>query len=227
MSMILRDIHFPVREATISGYILNPDWLGKYGENENPGLCWEVEVHTEEQSVGESFLDNAQMSCGEFSLPIRRWTELEGKTVVSDKNNKDIGAPNALSHFWTHELIPYSTLKFGERAENKFVVHWEGVCHPMLDEPYDTNVPFLIQTEAVFKEISVSASQSDTDATTLERLSKYLDTADLIQRPMKEIVRNDPVENRFGMIDPFVRRLFGFPSTRRSVQRYSIFEPRF
>ena len=29
--MILGDIHFPVREATISGHMLNPDWLNCCG----------------------------------------------------------------------------------------------------------------------------------------------------------------------------------------------------
>ncbi|HEX9960121.1 MAG TPA: hypothetical protein VGB00_04275 [Pyrinomonadaceae bacterium] len=42
--MILRDIHFPIREATISGHMLNPDWLNKYGKNENHGLAWKVTV---------------------------------------------------------------------------------------------------------------------------------------------------------------------------------------
>jgi hypothetical protein len=231
MYMILGDIHFPVREATISGYMLNPDWLNKYGKDENPGLEWEVVVHTEEQAIyeetDEETLAAPRMSWAEFSFPtMRRWLDLEGKTVQSDPADQDPRALVAISYFETHEVMPSSTLKFVKRAGNKFQIHWEGTCDPMLGEPYDKDVPFLIQTEATFKEISVQASQSDTDATTLERLSKYLDPADFIQHPMKEIVRNDPVENRFGIIDPFLRWLFRCPSTRRSVQRYSVFEPR-
>jgi hypothetical protein len=53
MNMILRDIHFPIREATISGYILDPDWLNKYAKNENLRLEWEVVVQTEEQTIDE------------------------------------------------------------------------------------------------------------------------------------------------------------------------------
>ena len=227
MNMILRDIHFPVREATISGYMLDPDWLNKYGKDENPGLCWEVVVDTEEQPIDEDLFPQApRISWGEFSFPMRRWFELEGKIVHSDATNRDPSVPNAFSYFWTHEPIPYSTLKFVKRVGNKFVIHWQGTCNPMLEEPYNKDVPFLIQTEAAFKEISVQASQTDTDATTLERLSKYLDPADFLQHPMKEIVRHDPVENRFGIIAPWLRGLFGCPGTRRSVQRYSIFEPR-
>src|SRR5687767_6337015 len=117
MNMILRDIHFPVREATISGYMLNPDWLNKYGKNENPGLCWEVVVQTEEQTLFEKtdkecFAD-PRISWGEFSFPIMRsWLELEGKTVHFDAANSDPSAPHPFSYFWTHELIPFSTLKF-------------------------------------------------------------------------------------------------------------------
>lgn len=231
MYMILRDIHFPIREATISGYMLNPDWLNKYGKNENPGLEWEVVVQTEEQTLYEEtdeeiFVD-PRISWAEFSFPtMRRWFDLEGKTVHSDATNRDPSAQVAFSYFWTHEAILNSTLKFVKRAGNKFVIHWEGTCDPLLGEPYHKDVPFLIQTEAAFKEITVQASQSDTDATTLERLSKYLDPADFIQHPMKEIVRDDPVENRFGIIDPLLRWVFRCPDTKRWVQRYSIFEPR-
>jgi hypothetical protein len=167
------------------------------------------------------------MSWGEFSFPtMHRWLELEGKTIHFDASNDDLSAPHPFSYFWTHELIPSSTLKFGKRIGNKFVIHWEGTCNPFLGEPYNEDVPFLIQTEATFKEISVSGSQSDTDATMFERLSKYLDPADFIQQPMKETVWDDPVENRFGIIDPLLRWVFGCPSTVRTIQRYSIFEPR-
>lgn len=231
MNMILRDIHFPIREATISGYILDPDWVNKYGKNENLRLEWEVVVQTEEQTIDEGtdeeFFADPRFSWGEFSFPtMRRWFELEGKTIHFDAANSDLSAPHPFSYFETHELIPISTLKFVKRAGNKFVIHWEGVCDPMLSEPYNKNVPFLIQTEAAFKEITVSANQRDTDSTTLERLAKYLDATDFIQHPMKETVHNIPVENRFGIIDPLLRRVFGCPDTRRWVQRYSIFEPR-
>src|SRR5688572_679060 len=111
MNMILRDIHFPIREATISSYILDPDWLNKYGKNENPGLCWEVVVQTEEQPIGEEITAAPRISWGEFSFPLRRWLELEGQTIHSDAANQDPGA-HAFSYFWTHEVIPYSTLKF-------------------------------------------------------------------------------------------------------------------
>ncbi len=229
--MILRDIHFPVREATISGYILDPDWLSKYGKNEKLRLEWEVVVQTEEQTLfketDEECFADPRISWGEFSFPtMRRWSELEGKTIHFDAAKSDPSAPHPFSYFWTHELIPSSTLKFVKRAGNKFVIHWEGVCDPMLGEPYHKNVPFLIQTEATFKEITVRANPKDTDATTLERLSKYLDTSDFIQHPMKETVHNIPVENRFGVIDPLLRWVFGQPDTKQWVQRYSIFEPR-
>jgi hypothetical protein len=228
--MILRDIHIPVREATISGYMLNPDWLNRYGKNENAGLCWEVVVQTEEKSINEDtdelFFD-PRLSWGEFSFPtMRRWLELEGKTLHFDAADGDLGAPHPFSYFGTHELIPYSTLNFVKRTGNKFQIHWEGTCHPLLDEPYNKNVPFRIQTEAVFKEITVQASRSDTDATTRERLSKYVDPADFIQHPMTETAREVPVENRFGIIDPLLRRIFGLPETTQWIQRYSVFEPR-
>jgi hypothetical protein len=168
-----------------------------------------------------------RMSWGEFNFPtMRRWFDLEGKTVHSDETDSKPGTPHAFSYFDTHEAMPKSTLKFVKRAGNKFVIHWEGTCNPLQEEPYYQDVPFLIETEAIFKEISIQAGKNDTDATTLERLSKYLDPADFIQHPMKEIVRNDPVENRFGIIDPLMRWVFGRPDTIRSVQRYSTFEPR-
>jgi len=226
MTMILRDVRFPIREATISGHILNPDWLNKYGEGKSLRLEWDVVVQTEEQLIDEELFADPRISWAEFSFPIRRWSELEGQTIQFDAARDALTAPHAFSYFETHELIPVSTLKFVKRAGNKFLIHWEGTCDPMFEEPYHKNVPFLIQTEAVFKEISVQAGESDTDATTLERLSKYLDPADFIQHPMKEIVRNDPVENRFGIFDPLLRWVFRSPATRRSVQRYSVFEPR-
>ena len=231
MSMILRDIRLPIREATITGYMLDPDWLDKYGEDESPGLEWEVSVQTEERAIYEGtddeiFLD-PRMSWGEFSFPtMRRWYDLEGKTIHFDEAKSDPKAPHPFSYFWTHELIPRSTLKFVKRAGNKFRIHWEGTCNPMLGGQYDRDVPFLIETEAAFKEISLQASRSDTDATTLERLSKYLDPADLIQHPIKETVRDFPVEKRFGIIDPLLRWVFRRPDTTRVVFRSSIFEPR-
>lgn len=231
MSMILRDIQIPIREATISGYMLELDWLNKYGKNESAGLQWEVVVQTEEQIIYEGTDDelivDPRISWGEFSFPtMRRWFDLEGKTLHFDKSQKDSSAPHPFSYFDTHELISNSTLKFVKRAGNKFLIHWEGTCDPLQPEPYYKDVPFVIQTEAVFEKIGISASQSDTDATTLERLSKYLDPADFIQHPIKETVRVDPVENRFGIIDPLLRWIFGCPDTTRTVFRSSIFEPR-
>jgi hypothetical protein len=231
MYMILRDIQIPIQDATINGYMLNPDWLNKHGKDENPGLCWEVVVQTEEQTIFEETDDETiiapRMSWAEFSFPtMRRWFDLEGKTVHFDKSDKNPGASAGFSYFWTHETMPSSTLTFVKRAGGKFEIQWEGTCHPLLEEPYYKNVPFLIQTEAVFQEIGIQASQSDTDATTLERLSQYLDPADFIQHLMKETVRIDPVENRFGIIDPLLRWIFRCPDTRRTVFRSSIFEPR-
>ena len=232
MNMILGDIQFPIREATISGYMIKLDGLNKYGKNDDPGLCWEVVVQTEEQILFEGTdyetFTAPRISWGEFSFPaMRRWSDLEGKTLNSDmvRRTRDVPA-GAFSYFWTHEAIPNSTLKFVKRAGNKFVIHWEGICDPLMEEPYHKNVPFLIQTEAVFKQIGISASQSDTDATTLERLSKYLDPADFIQQPIKETVRDFPVENRFGIIDPLLRWVFGGSDKKRVVFRDSIFEPR-
>lgn len=230
--MILRDIQFPIREATISGYMIKLDWLNKYGKNEDPGLCWEVVVQTEEQilfeETGDENFTAPRISWGEFSFPaMRRWFDLEGKILSSDMVSRTPSVPGgAFSYFWTHEAIPNSTLKFVKRSGNKFVIHWQGICDPLMGEPYGKDVPFLIQTEAVFKGISITASQSDTDATTLERLSKYLEPADFIQQPMKETVRDFPVENRFGVTDPLLRWVFGCPDTQRVVFRDSIFDPR-
>lgn len=225
MTMLLRDIRFPLREAIISGYILNPDWLNNYGKDEQPGLYWSVRVQTEEQFIGGEFFAAPRISWDEISFPLlSRWLDIEGKTVHCDA--ADPRVPHPCSYFDTHEIIPSSTLKIGERAGHKFRIHWEGTCDPLLEAPYDKDVPFIIQTEATFKEISVQAGRSDTDATTLERLSKYLNPADFIQHPIKEIVRNDPVQNRYGMIGSLRDWIFRSPATRRSVQRYSIFEPR-
>lgn len=227
MSMILRDINFPVREATINGYLINLDWLNKYGKNENPGLCWEVVVDAEElPELADVFPQAPRISWGEFSFPtMRRWSDLEGKIVCCDAD-RDPHSPVAVSYFWTHETVSHSTLKFVKRTNNKFEIYWEGKCNPHLGEPYHTDVPFLIETEAVFEQISLGASQSDTDATTLERLSKYLDPGDFIQHPIKETIREDPVENRFGVLDLALRWLFRCPDTVRTVQRYSVFKPR-
>jgi hypothetical protein len=137
-----------------------------------------------------------RISWGEFSFPsMHRWYDLEGKILSSDMVGRTPSVPaGAYSYFSEHEAIPISTLKFVKRSGNKFVIHWEGI----LGEPYQKDVPFLIQTEAVFKGIGIMANQSDTDATTPERLSKYIDPADFIQHPMKETIRDFPVENRFG-----------------------------
>jgi hypothetical protein len=227
MNMILGDINLPVREATINGYILHPDYV----KNENPGLDWEVIVQTEEKVLFEETDDeiylSPRISWGEFSFPtMRRWFELEGKSLHFDAARDDLSAPHPFSYFNTHELIPSSTLKFAERAGNKFLIHWEGTCDALWVEPYNKDVPFLIQTEAVFKEISVMASESDTDATTRELLAKYLDPDDFIQHPLKEVAQNVAVENRFGIIEPLLRWVFGSPDTKQMKYRYSLFEPR-
>ena len=232
MSMILGDIQFPIREATISGYMIKLDGLNKYGKNEDPGLCWEVIVQTEGQILFEGTDDEyftaPRISWGEFSFPaMRRWFDLEGKVLSSDMVGRTPSVPaGACSYFDTHDAVSNSTLKFVKRSGNKFVIHWEGICDSLMGESYDKGVPFLIQTEAVFKQIGISANQSDTDATTRERLSKYLDPADFIQHPIKETVRDFPVENRFGIIDPLLRWVFGGSDTERVVFRDSIFEPR-
>jgi hypothetical protein len=223
MKMILRDIHFPIREATISGSLFHPDYI-RSAKYLNPGLDWEIIVQTEEQPIDEDFFADPRMSCGEFSLPLRRWLDLEGQTVHSAAGNQP-GAPVAFSYFGTHEAIPSSTLKFVKRMGNKFLIHWEGTCEPMFEEPYKKNVPFLIQTEATFKEISVQAIPRDTDATTLERLSKYIDPADFIQHPLEKSDYDDSVENRYGIFEPLLH--WFFPRRRTgSRYRYSRFEPR-
>lgn len=229
MNMILRDIRFPIRQATISGYMLP----NKYGKDEYAGLYWEVVVQTEEQRIIFEEDDHYEVtapriSWGEFSFPtMRRWSDLEQKTLNSDIVGRTPDVPaGALSYFWTHECIPNSTLQFVKRTGNKFVIHWAGICEPQMREPYHKEVPFLIQTEAVFDKISIPASPSDTDATTLERLSKYLDTADLIQHPIKETVRDFPVKNRFGIFSPLLRWVSGRSDTERVVFRDSIFQPR-
>jgi hypothetical protein len=232
MNMILGDIRLPIREATISGYMLDPDWLREYGGNERPRLEWEVVVQTEERAIHEETDDETildpRMSWGEFSFPaMRRWLDLEGKIISYDATGDGArGVVRAFSYFATHEAMAESTLHFGERAGNKFVIRWQGTCDPLLEEPYHKNVPFLIQTEAVLQEITVHAAPSDTDATTLERLSKHIDPADLIQRPMKEVVHNVPVKKRFGIFDPLLGRIFRRPGAGRSIHRYSVFEPR-
>jgi len=218
MYMILRDIDFPVREATITGYIHHPEYV----KDANPGLEWDVVVQTEEQLIDAE----ARISWGEFSFPMRRWLELEGKTIHFDVTRDGLSAPRAFSYFATHELIPYSTLKFVKRVGTKFVIHWEGTCSPLLGEPYQKDVPFRIQTEAAFKEVSVMAGPDDTDATTLALLSKYLDPADFIQHPLKETVRDIPVENRFGIFDLLLRWIFPSSGSRQIRFRYSVFEPR-
>jgi hypothetical protein len=96
MTMILRELSFPVREATIFGYLLNPDWLDKYGRDEYQGLAWEVIVQTEELMIDEEYYAEPRLTCGEFSLPIRRWPELEGQIVRSGAA-RGPGAPVALS----------------------------------------------------------------------------------------------------------------------------------
>jgi hypothetical protein len=220
--MILRDINFPVRTATITGYILHPEYV----KDENPRLEWEVSVQTEERMIDEEYFASPRISWGEFGFEMRRWSELEGKTIHFDAARDDLTVPHAFSYFDTHELIPYSTLKFGKREGNKFVIDWEGTCDPRLGEPYQTNVPFRIRTEAVFKKVSVMANHSDTDATTLERLSKYLDPADFIQHPLEEPAPDIPVEKRFGIFDPLLRWAFRRPAHSRLKYRYSIFKPR-
>lgn len=227
MSMILRDIRFPVREATLYGHVADRKGIP-------PGLSWSVEVQTEEQilkipaveeSIDDEIFAAPRMSCEFEGFLMRRWLELEGKTVHSD-TAAALPFPAAFSYFEEHERIPDSTLKFVKRSGNKFQIYWAGTCHPRLGEPYETDVPFLIQTEATFKEMSVHVNRKDTDATTLERLSQYLDPADFIQYPMKETVHQIPVENRFGIIDPLLRLVFRGPKTKPYVSRRSLFEPR-
>jgi hypothetical protein len=232
MNMMLGDIRFSISEATIVGYMLDPDWLSKYGQNESAALQWEVIVQTEEQLLFEETDDeiyaDPRISWGEFSFPdMRRWTDLEGKSVGSEAGRRDANVPAvASSYFWTHEAIPTSTLQFSKRTGSKFEIRWEGFCNPLWQEPYHKDVPFSIEAEAVFQKITVAAGKSDTDQTARERLAKYVDPSDLVQHPIKELVREDPVENRFGVFDPLLRRIFGLPATRRSVQRSSLFEPR-
>lgn len=230
MSMILKDIRFRVREATIYGFVAD-------SRGEPPGLSWFVEVLTEERvlksgaaddpDAGEIYAD-PRMSCEFKIFPMRSWAELEGKTVDSDDAERigSIRLPSAISYFETHESMPSSLLKFVKRAGNKFQIHWEGRCHPLLGEPYQRDVPFLIEAEAVFKELGVHVGPRDTDETALARLSRHLDPAGFIQRPIKETSRRIPVENRFGLFDSLLRRIFPGSGTRRHISRQSIFEPR-
>jgi hypothetical protein len=226
MSMILGDLRFSVLEATIYGHVADRKGIP-------PGLSWSIEVQTEtrpvkvqmedEDPIEEEICAELRLSCEFESYAMRRWSELEGKTVHSDMADNS-QFPAAFSYFETHERIPYSTLRFVKRTGNKFQIHWEGKCNPMFGKPYDRDVPFLIQTEAAFKEISVQVNRRDTDAMVLARLSEYLDPSDFIQHPIKETVRDMPVEYIDSTFEKGLRWLFNCP--KRVSTRSSIFEPR-
>lgn len=226
MSMIIGDIRFSLRDATIYGHLADSKGVP-------PGLSWYLEVQTEKQTVKvrmededpieEEISAELRLSCEFESDPMRRWLELESKTVHSNMA-EGRQFPSGFSYFETHEYIPYSTLKFVKRMGNKFRIHWEGKCNPVFGEPYNTDVPFLIQTEANFIEISVHVNRRDTDATVLARLSEYLDPSDFIQHPIKETVYDMPLEYIDSIFEKGLRWLFNCP--KRVTTRSSIFEPR-
>jgi hypothetical protein len=226
MSIIIGDICFSLRDAAIYGNLADSKGVP-------PGLSWYLEVQTETQPVKVSMEDedpieeemsaDLRLSCEFESDPMRRWLELEGKTVHSNMAEGQ-QFPAAFSYFETHEYIPYSTLKFVKRTGNKFQIHWEGKCNPVFGEPYNSDVPFLIQTEATFKEISVHVNPRDTEATVLARLSEYLDPSDFIQHPIKEMIVDIPFEYIDSIFEKGLRRLFNCPKC--VTTRSSIFEPR-
>lgn len=174
MYLNLRNIQFPVTRASFSGY-----------ENEK-GLRWAIEIETEEGTLGD-YLVSPYFHADGLDFQVHRWMEIEGTSVSFDAPYSDWVGHRAFSYFGTHDPIPSSILNFRKRQGTNFVVHWEGICDPFWDEPFKTNVPFVIDAEIPFTQIQSANHCGDTDDMIAQRLSQYLNLDDFIQHPIKEV----------------------------------------
>ena len=180
MELTLGDLRFPVAAATMSGGLGDPHWKDTYDGGGPLELGWSIECRTEPREV-EGYTWHPRLYCEAFSLPVRSWTDLEGRTVRWDSPCDDTGEPHGGLYVFEHEDITDAVLEFRKRTGAVFGFRWAGHANVFFDERYGERVPFLVEGECTFEGIRAAASGLDTPETVRARLAAVTSLADLDQ----------------------------------------------
>src|SRR3954469_5290907 len=95
MKLQLKDRIFPIKSATLAGYITDPYWHFKYDRKGDAGLSWSLEVRTQEQVFEEEAAWEPYAYHENLKFPIRHWEDLENTVLEwSSPFDATTGAPN-------------------------------------------------------------------------------------------------------------------------------------
>ncbi len=167
MYLKLRDVQFPVKRAVANAIV---------GEK---SLLWSVDVEMEEGNVEDSFASPRFYADG-LVFDVYRWAELKGKSILLEAPFSDFAGPRAATYFWGHEPIPRSELTFVEKLGRDFLVRWEGICDPYWAEPFEANVPFLIEAQMTFTQFQAGIQGQQGNEKIIDWLSNSLDLRSLL-----------------------------------------------
>lgn len=190
----IRDLVFPVREATLSG------WLGLPPQSGNGGLSWTLDIRCEEVEV----LDDdwkPRLYYEGFTAVGAGWKDLAGLRLAwsPDAVRPDDG-PCAM-YIWEHGAIPRATLEIGPRDGDRFRVCWEGRCEIFYNEDYMDDVPFSAETWARFSHISVLGDFDQGVDQLSQRLAVQTDMTDLRPGPLRPFGQATRRAGLMGIVD--------------------------
>jgi hypothetical protein len=201
----LRNLTFPIAEATITATLVDPHWAAKYAPDGDHRLFWSLDVQAAPLKVQREMWE-PRIYHETMHFDIRSWKKLEGQSLQWSKSfDERSGEPNGGFYVFEHGDITRADLRIGARSSTGFVVDWTGRCNVHFDGgEFGADVPFELNATAVFRQIVVNASEKDDDASVRARLAQYLELADLIQQPL-ELLRHryeDGVRIAHGVFNP-------------------------
>lgn len=153
---------FPVKNATLSGAIPDPYWVGEYSPSEPEGVCWMLHVicGSEDQE------DGANLTSEVIRMSSKSWKNLEGTSVAWKTPYDEQGDPfGSILADYEDEDIAEGTIVFGKRNGVNYELTWKGIC----------GKPFSLSASVEFTGITVRASEKDSDASILARISEFLE----------------------------------------------------
>ncbi|PKL77338.1 MAG: hypothetical protein CVV27_05810 [Candidatus Melainabacteria bacterium HGW-Melainabacteria-1] len=173
---------FKIASATISAGLGDPHWQRVYGSGEDQVLCWSVRVECEDTEFEDTrWKPSADADC--FRLPIRSWKELEGTSHGWETPFDEDDEPYGNFYVFEHADIGAAKLNIGQRRDVSFELRWDGICDIFWSDEIDQNVPFSIRAWARFDGVRVQASEKESEAEVLARISQWLDLRDFEPGP--------------------------------------------
>lgn len=167
MALSIERDQFALKTASLFGHVADEHWIDPASLVGGPSILWALEVEPE-----GSYDYPPRFTCDTMRFPVRRWTDLSGSSIHFQGPYPYLDNARALSVMNEWDEVPHATLQILNRKEALFNFRLEGVC--ILNE----EVPFLIEGQALFKEIQVWGSAEDTVETFTQRLASHIDVSE-------------------------------------------------